>query len=134
MAKFKAGVAANPKGRPKGIPDKRTALRTLIEPLAPALIEVAYDMAVAGDVSALRLLLDKICPNVKPEMVAVPIAVNMAGTASEQCQSILIAIAAGNIAADTGSQLIRAIADTVKVSEVTDLFERLEKLENGGNA
>lgn len=128
---FKKGSSGNPKGRKAGLPDRRTALRQLIEPLIPSLIEVVHDMALAGDVAACRLLLDKCCANLKPEMQAEPIAVNMAGTATEQCQSILDAIAAGSLAADTGSQLIRAIADTVKVYDSTELLKRLDELESG---
>lgn len=128
---FKKGSSGNPKGRKAGIPDRRTSLRLLIEPLIPSLIEVVHDLAIAGDVSACRLLMDKCCPNVKPETIAEPIAVNMAGTATEQCQSILEAIAAGFIAPDTGSGLIRAIADTVKVYDSTELLKRLDELESG---
>ncbi|MES2728985.1 MAG: DUF5681 domain-containing protein [Pseudomonadota bacterium] len=59
---FIAGRSGNPNGRPKGAGDKRTEMRSLLEPHAPALIEKAVQMALAGDVTALKLCLDRIIP------------------------------------------------------------------------
>lgn len=62
---FKAGQSGNPKGRPKGSKDKRTELRELLEPHAPELIQKAVDMALGGDVSALKMCLDRLIPPIK---------------------------------------------------------------------
>ena len=59
---FKAGKSGNPQGRPKGSKDKRTELRALLEPHAPALVEKAVQMALDGDTVALKLCLDRIIP------------------------------------------------------------------------
>lgn len=59
---FKKGQSGNPQGRPAGTGDKRRELRALLEPHAPALIEKAVELALAGDITALRLCLDRIIP------------------------------------------------------------------------
>ena len=63
--KFEKGKSGNPKGKPKGAKDKRTELRALLEPHAPALIQKAVDMALAGDTVALKLCLDRIIPSMR---------------------------------------------------------------------
>ena len=62
---FKKGQSGNPSGRPKGVKDKRTELRELLEPHAEALVKKAVDLALMGDTSALRLCLERIIPAVK---------------------------------------------------------------------
>jgi hypothetical protein len=126
---FQKGKSGNPKGRKKGTPDRRTSLRSLIEPSAPKLIAACIELGLSGDVSACRLLLDKVVPNVKPEMIPAPLNINLKGTATEQAQSILDAIAAGLIATDTGTALIRAIADAGTIKNNTEMFDRLLALE-----
>jgi hypothetical protein len=42
---FKRGRSGNPNGRPKGIVDRRTALRELLAPHAQALIEKTVELA-----------------------------------------------------------------------------------------
>ena len=62
---YEKGQSGNPSGRPPGIRDKRTALRALLEPHAPALIAKAVEMAKAGDATALRICLDRLIPPAK---------------------------------------------------------------------
>ena len=59
---FQKGQSGNPSGRPKGTKDKRTELRELLQPHAPALIEKAVEMALEGDTTALKMCLDRIIP------------------------------------------------------------------------
>ena len=65
MARFKKGESGNLQGRPKGIKDRRTEFRELLEPYAPALVNKAVAMALKGDSTALRLCLDRLIPPVK---------------------------------------------------------------------
>lgn len=62
---FQEGQSGNPAGRPKGSKDKRTELRELLEPHAPALIEKAVSMALEGDTTAMKMCLDRILPAMK---------------------------------------------------------------------
>jgi hypothetical protein len=64
---FKQGESGNPSGRPPGIIDKRTKLRSLLEPHADAIIEKLIERATAGDPTALRLCIERIIPRIKPD-------------------------------------------------------------------
>ena len=59
---FQKGQSGNPAGRPKGSKDKRTELRELLTPHAPALIDKAIEMALDGDTAAMKMCLDRIIP------------------------------------------------------------------------
>jgi len=63
MAKFQKGQSGNPSGKPKGTRNKITVLfERLLDENAQPLIEKAIELAKAGDVPSLRLLIDRIAP------------------------------------------------------------------------
>jgi hypothetical protein len=64
---FQTGQSGNPNGRPKGIVDKRTELRGLLEPHAKEIVEKLIETAKAGDPTALRLCVERLIPRVKPD-------------------------------------------------------------------
>ena len=130
---FVKGKSGNPSGRKKNTPESATLLRAMIVPHAPQLLQTVINSALSGDMVAANMLLQRVLPVLKPQTEPQSFAINMQGTASEQCQSILEAIAAGSIDPDTGSGLIRAISDTVKVYDSTILLERLDALEKGAD-
>ena len=60
---FKPGQSGNPDGQPKGSRNATTiALEKLLDGQATALTQKAIDLALAGDMAALRLCLDRILP------------------------------------------------------------------------
>src|SRR3990167_9567009 len=64
---FKPGESGNPTGRPKGIIDKRSELRSLLETHAKEIIEKLIERAKIGDDVAMRLCVDRLIPRVKPD-------------------------------------------------------------------
>jgi hypothetical protein len=125
--KFKPGQSGNPKGRPK---DKTpaTIIRKSIVTDMPDIIKNLVVMAKAGDVQAAKILLDRICPPLKPQ--AMPICLPVIGSLSEQGNEIIKATMAGQIPPDIGSQLIMALASQSKIIEIEELTKRIEALEN----
>ena len=60
---FEKGTSGNPSGRPRGSRNATTlALEALLDGQANALTQKAIDLALAGDMAALRLCLDRILP------------------------------------------------------------------------
>lgn len=128
MAKFKPGQSGNPAGRKPGIPDKRVAWRKALEPHGQELISKALELAMEGDVQALKACLDRICPPYRP--AAAPVEFTLEGeTLTEQAQSVLVAIAAGELDPQTGVQIINSIASVAKIAELDEILERIEALE-----
>lgn len=64
---FKTGQSGNPVGRPKGIVDKRTQLRSLLQPHAEDLVNKLIERAKLGDSWAMRLCIDKLIPPMKKD-------------------------------------------------------------------
>ena len=68
---FKPGQSGNPAGKPKGTRNATTlALEALLDGQASALTQKAINLALAGDMAALRLCLDRILPPRKDSPVA----------------------------------------------------------------
>ena len=124
---FAKGKSGNPSGRPKGIRDKRTALRDLLTPHAPDLVAKAVELAMQGDTTALRLCIDRLIPPLKAQ--ATQTQLDASGTLSERGETILKAITAGELDPATGNSLISALATQARLQEITAIEERLTALE-----
>jgi hypothetical protein len=67
---FRPGQSGNPRGRPTGIVDRRTALRSQLEDAAPELLASAIEMARQGDPHMMRLLLSRLLPAPRADIIA----------------------------------------------------------------
>lgn len=130
---FSPGKSGNPNGRPKGIRDRRTSLRDLLEPHAPQLVAKAVELAMAGDSAALRMCLDRLIPPAKAKDEPVrlpPISDSLADTG----RSVLEALARGQIGPDDAGAVMSAIASQVRIVDAVEIETRLRALENRANA
>jgi Family of unknown function (DUF5681) len=60
---FQRGQSGNPNGKPKGVRNRATlAAEALLDGEAEALTRKAIEMAMAGDVTALKLCLERLVP------------------------------------------------------------------------
>jgi hypothetical protein len=125
---YNKGQSGNPKGRPKGIIDKRTALRALLIPHAQALIEKTVELAKGGDTTALRLCLERILAPIraKDEVVVIEQGGN---TLAERAQAIVNAALTGQISPSEAATLLQALATQARVIESEELAARLAALE-----
>lgn len=124
--KFKPGQSGNPAGRPK---DKTpaTLLRKSIADDMPEIVKTLVDLAKGGDVQAAKVLLDRICPPLRPQ--ALPVNIETGATLPETGGNVVNATLSGNIAPDIGSMLIRALAEQGKLIELQEMADRLQRLE-----
>ena len=128
MAKFTPGKSGNPKGRPRGIVDRRAALRSLLEPHGAELIKTLIERALDGDTTALKLALDRLLPAYRP--TGVPVAVPaFKGTLPERGERIITAMSKGVIGPDETKQLIEVLSAQARLVEFAELEERLSTLE-----
>lgn len=126
---FKKGQSGNPAGRPRRT-DTAAALRREICTHADGIVGMLVKRAKDdGDVMAARLLLDRIIAPLKPiEAAAAPIPLPH-GSALQQGDALLRAIAAGALPPGTGATLIQAVASLARVAELRELEARISKLE-----
>ena len=125
---FQKGQSGNPKGRPRGISDKRVALRSLLDPHKEALVEKAVSLALEGDTQALKLCLERLIPPIKS--VELPVHVEIEGeTLADQARSVVGLAAQGEHSVREISSLMQAIAAMAKIIDVDELERRLTALE-----
>lgn len=130
---FQKGRSGNPDGRPIGARNKTTvAVETLLDGDAEALTRVVIDKAKAGDMTAMRLCMERIAPPRKDRNVSFDIPqFSSARDAAQLSGSLIRAVAAGSIspaeAAEVG-KLIESYVRTISATEIEDRIRRLEKL------
>jgi hypothetical protein len=128
---FEPGVSGNPNGRPRGSRNKTTlALESLLDGQATALTQKAIDLALAGDMAALRLCLDRILPPRKDRSVTFTLPpITSAQDAAKTVSAVLTAVAVGELTPADAGEISRLIEAYVKAFETAELAERLERLE-----
>jgi hypothetical protein len=125
--RWKPGQSGNPAGRPPGTGDV-AKLRADIADRVPQLLGQLFTQAMAGDVGAARLLLERSIAPLKA--IEPPQALHLPdGTLTEQGRAVLASVAAGELAAGQGAALLGAIGTLARVTEVDELTRRIEKLE-----
>ena len=124
---FTKGVSGNPAGRPKGIKDKRHRYAESIEGMIPQVLESVYQKALAGDMTAARMLLDRTLPNKRPEQERVQIP--HSGNIASDAQNVLRSVLDGEVSPDVGASLLSSMTSILKAIEVEDLAKRIEALE-----
>ena len=92
------------------------------------IIVVLREQALAGDPQAIRILLDRVLPSLRPVEMLTPLDMPD-GTLTEQGRAVLAAVAAGDLAPGQGAQLMTAIGTLAKVSEFDELAARITALE-----
>lgn len=118
-------------GRPRGSRHKATiAAAILLDGEAEKLSRKAVELALAGDVLALRLCLERILPPRKdrPVTFSSP-AINSAKDAAALMGALLSAVAEGVVTPDEAERVTRIVDAYVRTLETADLESRLEALE-----
>ena len=121
------GVSGNPAGRKPGA----ERVRQLLEPKRDELINKAVELALAGDVTALRICIDRLAPPPRAEAAPIKIpGVMSSKTPAENARAIVGAAGKGLISTDNAAMMLGAIANAAKIIEVDELAVRIAALEN----
>ena len=95
---FKPGQSGNPAGRPKGARHRTTvAIEALLDGEGEAITRKAIEAAKAGDMVAIRLVLDRICPprKTRPIHIELPPIHDAGGVPEAQQEGLCRRVAAG---------------------------------------
>lgn len=118
-------------GRPKGARNAATvAAETLLDGEAEKLTRKAVELALGGDVTALRLCLERILPPRKSR----PVSLNLPTV--KDPADVLIALSAvttavgdGELTPEEGQAIASLLEQTRRAQELVDIDDRLKKLE-----
>ena len=130
MAKFQPGQSGNPSGKAKGLKDKRTALRAMLQPHAQNLMDTAVRLALGGDTTALRICMDRLVAPIREEHIKVTIPKI---TGPDDCTTaqanVLNAVAAGEMLPSEGQVLAGLIDGLRRAFETSELSKRVAVIE-----
>ena len=132
---FQRGVSGNPSGKPKGARHRATLVaEALLDGEADALTRKAVELALAGDTVALRMCLDRLIPPRRERFVAFALP-NIASPSDlvAGAAALVEAVAAGDLTPSEAASLSQLLAGVAKTLEVTEIEERLKKLEDSSN-
>lgn len=129
-APFKKGVSGNPAGRPKKPVAGAARLREMLATKAEAVMELVIEQAMAGDIAAAKLILERVVPSFKPVEQPTPVPIPSSGSLTDQGRAVLQAVANGTLAPAQGAQLVAAIGTLARVAEIDELARRIQALED----
>ena len=137
--RFSKDNQPDPKTRPTRGKNKRTLLLDAIRELIPEEMEghdaeaffykLLVRQAAAGDSRIMKEVFARLHPVEKSVLPEYVINFPEEASPSEKIDHITKAIATGEVPADVGKLMVDIIAQGVRILEVTELMERLEKIE-----
>ncbi len=125
------GVSGNPCGKPKGTLNHATrAAQALLDGEFDAITRKAISMALAGDTTAVRLCLERICPPRKDRPVSFPLPkIENAAEGTKLMSAMLRAVASGEVTPCEAGEISKLVEGYIKTLEATEFEVRLKGLE-----
>ena len=121
---FTKGKSGNPSGRPK---TDTANLKPLLVKHGEPVLQKVIDAALEGDLTACKLVLDRLYPGIKSQ--AMPVNIPVGATLPETDNSVVTETMSGNVPPDIGASLITALSNQAKLVEFTELSLRLARIE-----
>jgi hypothetical protein len=121
-------------GRPKGSRNRTTlALEAILDGEAEALTRKAIELALNGDLQALRICLDRLLPprRERPVRFTLP-PINAGADASKATAALISAVAQGELSPGEAASLVQMVEAHTRVLLISDFEQRLVKLEAEG--
>ena len=128
---FQKGKSGNPTGKKPGTRHRATlAVEKLLDGEGEALTRKAIELAKDGDLTAIKLCLDRICPPRKSRPINIDLPAVDTGNGVSQAQAVVVqAVGEGEITPDEGKVLADILEARRKSIETADHEARLSKLE-----
>jgi hypothetical protein len=130
--RFEKGQSGNPAGRPPGARNKATLLaEAMFEGEAEAIVRMAIGKAKEGDITAIRLCLDRVIPRQRDRATAFDLPpIDSAADALAALTTIAAGVRAGDLTPAEGSELSKLVDHYLRALEAKDFEARLHMLEN----
>jgi hypothetical protein len=126
LGTFPKGVSGNPMGRPRS---ESTQLRIRLAEQGEEVAQVVIEAALRGDMQAAKIVLERLCPPLKPSAAPVMIDLPDKPGLADTARAIIQHAANGQITPDVAGQLVQAVAALARVMEIDELERRLTALE-----
>lgn len=126
---WQPGQSGNPRGRPVGSRNKKNVIADEFAKDGSAVARVVMDAALAGDMQAANLVLQRLSPPLRARAEKVTFELPPDAPLTTQAQQIMTAVAEGSIDPETGQLLINCITAFARLKQVDELEARLIALE-----
>ncbi len=128
---FQKGKSGNPTGKKPGTRHRATlAVEKLLDGEGEELTRKAIELAKDGDLTAIKLCLERICPPRKSRPISIDFPDVSTGKGVSEAQAVVVrAVGEGEITPDEGQVLSSILEARRKSIETADIELRLEKLE-----
>lgn len=132
---FEKGQSGNPSGRPPGV-GRVTELRRMLLSRSGEVVTALLDRAVQGDVGAIKLIVDRLIPALRPINAPVSLPRADSDNPSDQAKIIVSHLLSGGLPADLAAQIMQALQSYHQMVVLTDMEKRIAALEssNGNNS
>ena len=128
---FQAGNRIGAAGRPRGARNAATvALEAIGKEHAADIMQTVVEQALGGDMTAARILLDRLWPAPKGRLVPLPLPLinNLEDLASAHA-AVIAALATAQITIDEAGGLVAVLDHRRKLAETIEIEQRLTALE-----
>jgi hypothetical protein len=132
--RFQKGRSGNPSGKPKGARHKVTVLaEKLMQDDARSIVEAVLKAAKGGDMTAARLVLERIAPVRKGRPVRMDLpAVQTAADVAAAMSALTAAMASGDVTPEEAATVASVFEIRRKALETEEFEQRLMALEQKG--
>ena len=129
--RFQPGQSGNPTGKPKGARHKTTLLaEKLMADDAEAVVNAVLTAAKSGDMTAARIVLDRLYPARRDNPVSFTLPrIESAADATSAMAAILAAVASGEVTPGEAETIGKLIETHVRTLETAEFERRLAALE-----
>ena len=126
---FAKGESGNPLGRPQGARNQTTlALEALLDGEAENITRKVIELALEGDLNALRLCLERVFPVRRERLLSFELPpLKTTSDGAKAMAAIVGAVAAGNVTLGEAGELAKLVERAIEMHEVD---ERLRAAEN----
>ena len=126
--KWQSGQSGNPSGRKPGT-GKVEKLRAALAKELPEVLDALVAQAKAGDIGAIKLVLERTVPALRPVDAVAPLNLPAAGGLADQGRAVLAALAAGHLPANQAAGILQGLGNLAKLVELDKLEKRIAALE-----
>jgi len=130
--RFEKGTSGNPNGRPKGSRNRSTlAAETLLDGEAEALTRKAIELALNGDLSAIRLCLERLIPARRSRVIQFDLPeTSTVEDVVIAYDAVITAMADGEISPDEAATVAGVLESKRKAIETVELAEELNAMKS----
>ena len=127
---YEKGQSGNPAGRPLGARNRATiVVETLLQGQVEPMTRVAMDLALGGDMAALRMCLDRVAPPGRHRPIAYELPpLRTAADAAAALAQIAADVAVGELTPWEAGELCKLVDNFRRALEATDFEKQLAEL------